>query len=224
MQKATSFVKSDAFEEDERGMPHLDPQTIMAEVYSKENSELHECWNEIQKIVPPGFAIDGNLVRHLSFNEASDWHDITNNDIPRELTKIEEYEKKIILIQYIDTLHPDVSRVTSIVLDGDIDAALKIIYTALDSKIRSLIKAKPGESTVPTIGKAFKDKLLIPPHPNHYESVRNFLQGVLGYYRSIIAHNTLPPQRDSIPESLSLFGLAHEALVLIDHCSKAKNS
>lgn len=191
----------------------------MSTVLPTQNGELHKLWGELQKKVPAGFDIDGNLIRHLSFNEAHDWLDIYNHDIPRELVKIDRYRKKLGLIEYMNFLHPEVNRVSSIVLNGDIDAALKTVFASLDTKIRQEIECKPSESTVPAIGKAFNDGKLIAPQPENKESVRNFLQGVIGYYRSNIVHNPLPFERNSVEASMSLFALAHEAFKLIDACS-----
>lgn len=184
----------------------------------KVKDELPVLWHEVQKNVPPGFSLDGNLVRHVSFNELSDWSDISNRDVPREITKVSEYLKLLSLIEYIESLHPEVARVSEIILNGDIDAALKTVYSSLDSKIRSILKLKPGESTVPAIGKAFKDGKLKFPQPENTESVRSFLQGVIGYYRSVLIHNPLPSHRNRVDASLSLFGLAHEAFKLVDVC------
>jgi hypothetical protein len=202
----------------------VDPSTNMSETFSVKNIKLHEYWAKIQKNVPPGFSIDSNLMRHLSFNQANDWHDIAYFDIPRELTKIEEYKNRLVLIEYLDNLHPEVSRITNIVLSGDIDAALKTVFTTLDSKIRSFIKAKPVESTVAMIGKAIKDKIFYYPINEYNEAARNFLQGVIGYYRNYITHNPLPYTRNRIESSLSLFSLAHEAFLLLDTCSKPRGT
>jgi len=208
------------FEDDETGGPFLEPGIGMQDAYPKENAVMHACWEEIQKNVPPGFSINSNLIRHLSFNEAHDWFDITKRDIPRELTRVEEYKKQIFLIEYLEGLHPEVSRVTEIVLNGDLDAALKVVYSGLDSKIRSLLGVSSGESTVPCIGKAFREGRLIPPHFGKLEGVRNFMMGVLGYYRHWIVHNQLSQHRNRLEASLSLFALAHETFRLLDTCSR----
>ena len=120
----------------------------------------------------------------------------------------------------MDSLHPEVKRVASIVLDGDIDAALKTVYASMDSRARSIVGAKGSESTVSLIGKAFNDRTLVPPNAQHKDSARNFLQGVLGYYRSSIVHNPTPSHRNTVDASLSLFGLAHEAFLLLDRCDQ----
>ena len=130
------------------------------------------------------------------------------------------HKNKLVLIEYLNELHPEVSRVAETVLNGDIDMALKGVFANLDSKIRSVLRVSGGESTAPMIGKAFKDGLFIPPRPENLEGVRNFLMGVVGYYRHVIVHNPLPPHRNRIESSLSLFALAHEAFVLIDVCSR----
>jgi len=219
--KELAYIDARLFEPDpETGMVPMEPSTAMKDYNPDLSIKLLTCWNELQKMVPSGFSIDGNLIRHLSFNEARDWHDISNYDIPREMGKIGEYEEKLVLVGYLETLRPEVSRVSEIVLNGDIDAALKTVYCSFDAKIRGLIKAKPGESTVPMIGKAFKDGLLVAPHSEHTDSIRNFLMGVMGYYRVNIVHSNLSPFRDSIVSSLSLFGLAHEAFWLLDACAK----
>lgn len=219
MQKISSFVDESIFDESKTGDPLL-PGADMSEAYPKEDTKMLACWGEVLENVPPGFAIDGNLIRHLSFNEIHDWFDITKRDIPRELIKVEEYKKHLYLIEYLDSLHSEVSRVSDIVLNGDLDAALKVVYSTLDSKIRSLLKIPGGQSTTPGIGKAFREKTLIPPDSNNLEGVRNFLMGVIGHYRHWIVHNSLPQSRNRLEASLSLFALAHEAFILLDACSK----
>lgn len=220
MQKITSFVIDIVDKTDDNGSLILASVENMGTADPKKSEQLNEIWVQAQKILPPGFSIDSNLIRHLSFNQASDWLDIAKRDIPRELENIEEYKKRLALIEYLDGLHPEIKRVVDTILNNDIDAALKTVFSTLDTKIRLLIKAKPGESTVPQIGKAFKDKTLNATHELYTDSIRNFLQGVLGFYRSIILHNPLPSRRNSIKASLSLFCLAHEAFVLLDSCSK----
>ncbi len=220
MQKISSFIDENIFKEDENDNLFVEPRIGMSEAYPKENTAMHICWEEIQKNVPSGFLIDSNLIRHLSFNEARDWLDITKRDIPRELVKVDEYKRQLFLIEYLDSLHPEVSRVTEIVLNGDLDAALKVVYSGLDSRVRSLLKVSSGMSTTPCIGKAFREGVLIPPHSNDLEGVRNFLMGVLGYYRHWIVHNSLPQHRNRLEASLSLFAIAHEAHKLLDVCSK----
>jgi len=222
MKEISSVIQEGMFEDDESGSPFLEPRIGMADAYPTENARIQALWEEVKRNVPSGFSVDGNLIRHLSFNEAHDWLDVSNRDIPRELTKVEEYKKELSLIEYVDGLHPEVSRVTEIIMSGDLDAALKVVYSSLDSKIRAYIEAKTGEMTVPMIGKAFKDGKLVSPQEN-YESVRNFLQGVLGYYRNYILHNTLPTSRNRLDASLSLFALAHEAFKLFDTCSRPKD-
>lgn len=220
MQRISSFIDDGMFKDDETGSPFLEPGIRMDEAYPEENTKMHACWEEIQKNVPPGFSIDSNLIRHLSFNEAHDWLDITKRDIPRELTKVEEYKKRIFLIEYLNSLHPEVSRVIEIVLNDDLDAALKVVYSGLDSRIRSLLKVPGGQPTMPCVGKAFREKILIPPHQENLEGVRNFLMGVIGYYRHRIVHNPLPQHRNRLEASLSLFAIAHEAHKLLDVCSR----
>ena len=184
------------------------------------SSKIIEIWKNIQKNVPPGFSLDGNLVRHISFNELNDWFDVANHDVPRELVNIEEYIKFLGLIEYLESLHPEVARISEIVLNGDIDAALKTVYSSLDSKIRACLKPKRAESTVPAIGKAFKEGVFTFPQNGNPEDIRSFLQGVLGYFRSNIIHNPLPTHRNNIQASLSLFGIAHETYKLLDICIK----
>jgi hypothetical protein len=220
MRTLTSCVRLEMFEKGENDIPEIYPGELMSSHFPRESEELQNCWVEIQKIVPPGFSVDSNLIRHLSFNEAHDWMDISNNDIPRELIKINEYRRKLVLIEYIENLHPEVSRISQIVLNGDIDAALKTVYSTLDSKIRVIVKPGISESTVPAIGKAFKEGRLSFPSKEKNDAVRNFLQGVLGYYRGGIIHNPLPPHRNSIDASLPLFCLADETFKLLDICCK----
>lgn len=221
IQEIASFIKEGMFEDDEvTGSPFIEPGEYMADAYPEKNKVMQYCWEEIQKNVPPGFSIDSNLIRHLSFNEAHDWVDINRKDIPRELINVEEYQKKLFLIEYLDSLHPEVSRVTDIVLNGDLDAALKVVYSGLDSKIRSILKISGGQSTTPMIGKAFKDEILIPPHLDSSDGIRNFIMGVIGYYRHLIVHNQLPQSRNRLEACLSLFAVAHETHKLLDTCSK----
>lgn len=219
MQHISSFVHENIFDENETGDPLL-PGTDMSEAYPERNAQMVACWEGVLENVPPGFAVDGNLIRHLSFNEMHDWFDITKRDIPRELVKIEEYQKHLYLIEYLDSLHSEVSRVSDIVLNGDLDAALKVVYSTLDSKIRSLLRVSNSQSTTSCIGKAFREQILVPPDTSNIEGVRNFLMGVIGHYRHWIIHNTLPQNRNRLEASLSLFALAHEAFILLDACSK----
>lgn len=218
MQGIASCVTLDMFETKDGSPPILHRNANMDEVEPEKNEALHGCWQDIQRIVPPGFSIDSNLVRHLSFNEAHDWFDISNNDIPRELKNVADYIKRLTLIEYIESLHPSVARVTETVLNGDLDAALKTVFASLDSQIRSLLGAKHAESTFSLIGKAFNDGTLVAPNKENNDAVRSFLQGVIGYYRNNIVHLPLPAHRDRVEASLSLFGLAHESFRLLDLC------
>lgn len=196
----------------------------MAKLYPTLNSKVEACWQEIQRSVPPGFSVDGNLVRHLSFNQLNDWENICNRDIPRELTKVDEYKKQLYLVEYLGTLHPEIGKVSEVVLNGDIEVALKAVYASLETTVRAPLKLRPSESTVPAIGKAFKDGLFVAPQPENNDSARNFLQGVIGYYRSYLLHNPLPTSRNRIEASLSLFALAHEAFFLFDLCTRKTGS
>lgn len=182
------------------------------------NKNLHEHWEHVQKVLPAGFSISGNLLRHLSFNQASDWADIEQRDIPAELLKIKEYRNKLILIEYLESLHPEVARASNVILSGDLDMALKAVFSAFEVRIRTVLKIRPDESTMPAIGKAFREGVIKSPVPENTEGVRNFLQGVTGYYRNVILHNTLPQGRNRLEASLSLFALAHEAFILFDKC------
>lgn len=220
MKAVTSFVEINAHEIDEYGIPRIEGGINMVEIFPDANQKLHSAWEEIKENAPPGFSFDSNLLRHLTFNHAADWLDITKRDIPRELKRVEEYRRRIELINYMDTLHPEVSRVTEIVLSGDVDAALRTVYSTLDSKIRVVIDAVGTEMTVPAIGRAFKEGKLRAPHDENNDGARNFLQGTLGYYRNWILHNVLPLERNQIEGAMSLFALAHEAFKLLDACSK----
>jgi len=224
MQRIASYVETEMFNEDpETGGQFMEPSTNMEVEDPERNTALFGCWADIQKAVPSGFSIDGNLVRHLSFNQASDWIDISAHDIPRELVKINEYNRKLFLIEYLETLRPEIRRVSETVLSGDIDAALKTVFTSLDAKIRARINCQPAESTVSMIGRAFNKGVLAAQHPSNNDAARNFLQGVIGYYRNFITHNELPPARSTLEASLSLFTIAHEAFELLDICSKQQN-
>ncbi len=198
----------------------LSARDSMEESYPEESKAVRECWDAIQRSLPSGISVDGNLVRHLSFNQATDWFDISRSDIPRELTKLKEYEQRLALIVYMESLHPQVARVSEIVLNGDIDAGLKTVFASLDASIRAHLKVRPNESSVSMIGKAFKDGDLVARQPENSDSARNFLQGVVGYYRSIIVHNALSQNRNSVEGALSLFALAHEAFRLFDSCAR----
>jgi len=124
------------------------------------------------------------------------------------------------LIEYLESLHPEVARISEIVLNGDIDAALKTVYSSLDSRIRAYLKPERSESTVPAIGRAFREGKFVFLQNGNPEDIRSFLQGVLGYYRSNIVHNPLPTHRNSVDASLSLFGIVHETHKLLDVCIK----
>jgi len=221
MKEITSFIELGMFElESETGTPFLERSADMEDEQPEKNSELHAIWEEVQQIMPPAFSVDSNLLRHLSFNEAHDWYDISNTDIPKELLGLEEYEKKLTLVEYLEDLHYEVSRVSETILNGDIEMALKAVFARLDTKIRSKLSAASDEKTVPLIGKAFREGTLVPPVDVNPDGVRNFLQGVMGYYRNVILHNELPPKRNTIEGSLSLFTLAHEAFRLFEICSR----
>lgn len=198
--------------------PELSGKEQMESLSPAENARIHELWSEVEKMLPPGFSVNGNLLRHLSFNQSGDWADIYARDIPDELTRLQDYRNKFILIEYLEALHPEVARVSGIILSGDLDAALKVVFAAFDVRVRHLLKLRPDESTMPAIGKAFKDGVFNSPVPENTEGVRSFLQGVTGYYRNVISHNTLPQGRNRLEASLSLFALAHEAFLLLDKC------
>lgn len=221
MKEASSAVDEGMFKDDEVGNPFLEGNADMGSEMPKQSAELHACWEEIQKTVPPGFSIDGNLIRHLRFNQAHDWVDIAKHDVPRELTKIDEYIKQLALVEYTETLHPEVSRVSGIILIGDYDAALKTVYASLDSRIRTYVGGKDEESTVNLIGRAFKDGKLAHERAN---AARDFLAGVIGYYRNYLLHNKLPTSRNTIEASLSLFALAHEAFKMLDKCTLVRQN
>lgn len=221
MASIAEFVQRSMFDDDpETGQSVLSSGDHMGFVDAEENAKLHAKWEEIQRIIPPGFSIDGNLVRHLSFNQAIDWLNIHTDDIPRELVKVDEYMNQLNLITYLESLHPEVSRVSETVLRGDIDAGLKTVFASLDTKIRNKIQAPSNASTVSWIGKAFADGVLLAPDPVNQDAARNFLQGVIGYYRNQILHNELPPARNTGGASLSLFALAYESFRLLDLCSR----
>lgn len=226
MQRITTVVPAD-FEPEVGAGGELQPSRLrmnenMADAEPQASTQLEKCWESLQETVPAGFGIDGNLVRHISFNEAKDWMDISTSDIPRELIKVEEYQKLLSLVEYLDSLHPEVSRVSGIVLDGDIEAALRTVYSTLDANIRILLSVPGDQSTVPALGKAFKDGTLVPARPENTDGARAFLQGVLGFYRSVILHHPLPPWRNRLETSLSLFAVAHEAFLLLDVCSRVR--
>jgi hypothetical protein len=222
LQKLTIFDLK-YFEEDQvTGCPHLESDDDMSIVCPDKNLQVHKIWEEIQQNIPSGFSVSGNLIRHLSFNQAHDWYDIAHRDIPQEIYKLEEHKKHLYLIEYLNSLHPEVKRVSEIVLNGDLDASLKTVFATLENKIRTILNIRGDESTVSHIGKAFKDGVLVPPKPENLESVRSFLQGVIGYYRSEIIHHQLPDDRKSLESCMSLFALAHETFILLDICSRPK--
>jgi hypothetical protein len=212
-----AFISKEQLEPNEQGFYYNSDDNMEAE-YPDQNTKLQKCWEEIQRNLPPGYSIDANLLRHLAFNQAQDWFDISNYDIPKELDKIKRYLRRLPLFNYLNSLHPQVRRVSEIALSGDLEAALRTVYTSLDSDIRAYLKLKPADSTVNGIGQAFKDGRLNPSKKEHTESIRNFLQGVIGYYRSDLVHNALADDRNDIEASLSLFGLAHEAFTLFEGC------
>lgn len=223
IRKITSVVTAKKLGIGIDGTPQIEGSEDMSKKLPIKNSQLQKLWKQIQKNVPPGFSLDGNLIRHISFNQARDWFDIWSYDIPRELIEISEYKKQLSLVEYLNTLHPEISRVSGIVLSGDIDAALKTVYASLESKIRSHLKLKATESTIPALGKAFKNGVLRSPIHEYSDAARNFLQGVIGYYRSNIIHNPITPTRNSIGASLSLFGLADESFRLFEECIQAED-
>ena len=221
MQKISSWVEPGMLKEDEQGRIFLDDITYMSEAQPNKSAALKLLWEEVQKIVPSGFSIDGSLIRHLFFNEPHDWIDLAKRDIPRELTKVDEYIAQLTMIEYVETLHPEVSRISNILLIGDFDAALKTIYASLDSKIRAHMNAKDDESTVNLIAIGFKDGRFA---NDNSDAARNFLMGVIGYYRNNILHNKLSTSRNSLQGSLSLVTLAHEAFRVLDRCTVVKPS
>lgn len=221
MLETCSFMDLGMFiDNEDTGSSFLLGNDDMATAYPKENKKLKELWGDLQKNIPPGFNVDGNLIRHLSFNEAKDWLDIKERDIPREFVKIDEYMKKLHLIEYLESLHSEISKVAKYILNGDIEPALKAVFTSLDTNIRARVKPlNQKEATVLLIERGFKDGKLCMPNKDNNNSVKNFLQGVIGHYRNSISHNHLPTSRNSIEGSLSLFAVAHEAFRLLDLCT-----
>ena len=88
--KGLTRIDPEAFKDNEFGQPYMDPGAHMEMECPEEDSKLKVCWKTIQENVPPGFSIDGNLIRHLNFDEAHDWYDISDRDVPRELVKVDE--------------------------------------------------------------------------------------------------------------------------------------
>lgn len=195
---------------DNLGMNDIDPGR---------HEMMQEKWEELKRNIPPGFDIDGNLIRHLTFNQVNDWADIRDKDIPRELRRVEDYRKKLNYIEYLNGLSPEISRVAITVLLGDIDSALKTLYASIDAYFRETLRAiGPSESTPALIGRAFREGKLKAPIPEQNDAARNFLSGAFSYYRSIIIHYNLPPHRNTVEASLSLFALAHEVLTIFKIC------
>jgi len=217
----TSIVTAKKLGIGESNKPEYEGTENMASKFPKKDKQTKNLWKDLQGNIPSGFSLSGNLMRHLHFNQSRDWYDIWSHDIPTVLEKINEYEKQLALVEYLNTLHPQIKRVSGIVLSGDIDAALKTVYSSLDSRIRSFLKLKSSENTVPSIGRAFKDGVLASPLTENNDAARNFLQGVIGYYRSNIVHKPLPSSRNNISASLPLFGLADESFKLFEECIKA---
>lgn len=108
IREITSYVELEMFVEDPSGNQFLLGSDKMEEEQPKKTSELFSTWSELQQILPAGFEVDSNPIRHLFFNQASDWLDISTKDIPRKLVKVEEYKKKLSLIEYLDGLHPEI--------------------------------------------------------------------------------------------------------------------
>jgi len=187
--------------------------------FPKQNKLVLKFWDEIKNNAPSGFVIQGNLLRHLSFNMVGDWIDIHHSDIGQALESVKEYRKKLAIVEYLSGLNPEISKVSSMLLDGEIDVALKAVFATLDTKIRAYLSITSRVSTVPAIGKAFNEGILKAPDSDNNDSARNFLQGVVGYYRSNILHRSLPTNRNNIEASASLFCLAHEAFTLFAFCS-----
>jgi hypothetical protein len=218
--KEVCYINEKDFEPNENGDVVYSGSESMDTINPDKDRKLKDAWGKVQENTPSGFSVSGNLLRHISFNESRDWFDIANHDVPRELKKVDDYLAKLNLVEYIEGLHPKVRRANSNILDGDYDAALKVVFTGLDTYIRSVLKINGSISTVNQIGKAFNDGVLQPSSSDHKDAMRNFLQGVIGYYRNIIAHNELVANRNSLQSCLSLFGVAHEAFIMIDYCSR----
>lgn len=190
----------------------------MSAVDPDKNERVQKLWLEIQRQLPPGYSIDGNLIRHLSWNQAQDWGDISRQDVPREKDRLQQYKRRLELVSYLQSLHPDVSRTSDTVLNNGIEEALRAVFSILETRIREKINITDGSPTVSNIGRAFRTGQLVAPYPENNDGARDFLMGAIGYYRNIITHHTLPDDRNNITSSLPLFGLAHEAFRLLDDC------
>jgi len=219
IQQITSFITLDMFKEDsEMGVQFLDGGESMSDYDSEKSKNVTHLWEEIQKTLPSGFSVDGNLLRHLGFNQSKDWWDISNRDIPRELIKVNEYKQRLNLIELIESLHPEVARIVPTLLNDDVELALKGLYSGLDTYIRVACKTQKSDSTYQSIAKAFKDKILITQHEDDSDAVRNFLQGVIGYYRNNIVHRPLSQNAKILENSLGLIYIADRAFKLCDTC------
>lgn len=215
----TAIDKKD-FEPDAQGIAPIDRSWDMSAEFPEENTQVIELWDKLQASFPPGYSITSNLLRHLHFNQAQDWHDISNYDIPLELNNLAKYEKSLVHIEYLATLHPEVRRIIPILLNGDIDASLKTLYSSFEARIRSYLSIPAKVSTLSELNKAFSDGRLSFHDKDYSDRVRDFLSGVLGYHRNTIVHSAPNTFSDGLLSNLSLFIIAHEAFSLFELCTK----
>lgn len=172
----------------------------------------------IESNLPSGYEMGGDLIRHLSWLEVRDIASIFYRDVDAELRRIKRFETSLALVEYVAGLHPKVAVVKTLVLEGNYDAALKAVYSSLDARVRSITKDGAGISIKASISKAFNAGVLKSSKPEYNDPARDYLVGVLTYYRSRISHHDLPDARNSIEACLSLFAVAHEAFILLDKC------
>ncbi len=179
----------------------------------------------IESNLPSGYEMGGDLIRHLSWLQICDVADIYLRDVDAELKRIKRFESQLVLVEYVAGLHPKVAVVKTLVLEGNYDAALKAVYSQLEARIRMITKDGAGTSIKASLAKAFKpDGCLKHSREEYNEPARDYLIGVLTYFRSQISHQELPPNRNTLDSCLSLFAVAHEAFLLVDRCEAESGS
>jgi uncharacterized protein (TIGR02391 family) len=207
---------------------HLSNNTPVAEIYEEGAKLMEKRFEELKQNLPTGFELDHNFIRHVGFNEVIDWMDIYTRDVNRELEKLNNYEKNLILVEKVEKLHPKVANTATLIMIGEYDAALTKIFKGIETEIRnkSGVKDKFGLSLV---GHVFSSIGSNPPilqyrNPEKQESVKYFLMGVVGFYRNTIMHDDLPTEKSNIDDCFQQLVIASEAYKMIDFCVKGNEN
>jgi hypothetical protein len=182
-------------------------------------SEIELIVDEINSISQ--FSLRSKILQHSYFNELCDWFDILNRDIPEELKNIKEFKNQILVLRILNDFSVEVQRSIPNILNGDFDAALKVTFNILENKIRDKLNLSQGDSIVNEIAKAFNEDRLVALYKGKdmKDHARNFLMGVMGYYRNIIAHNKeFADEIKNFGRLISLLCIANEASILFDKC------